>query len=68
MPSQDDLRSLHEQLEAIAAALELSPTAQQMLCHPQTDFQCQLKRKLMRLKTARIEVAHAAAIIESLLS
>lgn len=68
MPSRDELRLLHKQLEAIAAALELSPTAQRMLTDPQTNFQCRLRRSLMRLRTARLEVEHAAAIVKSLLS
>jgi hypothetical protein len=67
MPGRDELRSLHEKLEAIAAALELSPTAQQMLTNPQTNFQCRIRRSLMRLRTAQLEVEHAAAILESLL-
>jgi len=66
MPSQDELRSLHEQLEAIATAIE-SQTAQQMLSDPQTHFQCRMRRDLMRIRTARLEVAHATEIIKSLL-
>jgi hypothetical protein len=66
MPGQDELRSLHEQLMAIEAALALSPTAQQMLSNPQTDFQCRIRRSLMRLKAARLEVTHARKIVESL--
>jgi len=68
MPGKDELRLLHEQLTEIAAALELSPTAQQMLANPETDFQCRIRRSLMRLRTARLEVAHVTEIVESLLS
>ncbi|WP_204141317.1 hypothetical protein [Halomicronema sp. CCY15110] len=67
MPGRDELRSLHEQLEAIATVIELSPTAQQMLSDPQTDFQCRMRRDLMRLRTARLELAHANEIVKSLL-
>lgn len=67
MPGRDEMRSLQEQLEAISAALELSPTAQQMLSDPQTNFQCRMRRDLMRIRTARIEVAHVTEIIQSLL-
>jgi len=67
MPGRHELRSLHEQLEAIATAIELSPTAQQMLSDPQTDFQCRMRRDLMRLRTARLELAHANEIVKSLL-
>lgn len=67
MPGQNELRSLHERLETILVEIELSATAQQMLSNPQTDFQCRIRRNLMRLRTARIEIAHATEIIESLL-
>jgi len=67
MPGRDELRSLHEQLEAMLETLELSPTAQQMLSDPQTDFQCRTRRDLMRIRTARLEVAHVTEIIQSLL-
>lgn len=66
MPGQDELRSLHEQLAAIEAALVLSPTAQQMLRDPQTSFQCRMRRSMMRLRAARLEVVHARKIVESL--
>ena len=68
MPSRDDLRSLHGQLEEIVAALELSPTAQQILSDPQTHFQQRLQRDLARLQAVRGEVAHAMEVIANLLS
>jgi len=67
MPSQHEMRSLYRQLKEIAETLELSPTAQQMLSDPQTDFQCRMRRDLMRLRTARLELAHANEIVKSLL-
>jgi hypothetical protein len=66
MPGVAELQQLHQQLQAVTSALELTPEAQQLIQHPQTSMQRQLLRKLLRLQSVQQELAHAAIVLGDL--
>jgi hypothetical protein len=68
MPGTAELQQLHQQLQAITSALELTPAAQQLIQNPQTAMQKQLQRRLLRLQSAQQELAHAAIVLGDLSS
>ena len=66
MPGTTELQQLHQQLQAVTLALELTPAAQQLIQHPQTTMQKQLQRRLLRLQAVQQELAHAAIVLGDL--
>jgi hypothetical protein len=66
MPGIAELQKLHQQLQVVTSALELTPAAQQLIQNPQTAMQKQLQRRLLRLQSAQQELAHAAIVLGDL--
>ncbi|MEM6839727.1 MAG: hypothetical protein AAF609_23180 [Cyanobacteria bacterium P01_C01_bin.120] len=66
MPSQNELQQLHQQIQAVTTALELTPAAQALIQNPQTAMQHQLQRKLLRLQSVQRELAHAVIVLSDL--
>jgi hypothetical protein len=66
MPGIAELQDLHQQIQAVTTALELTPAAQQLIQHPQTAMQRQLQRRLLRLQAAQQELAHAEIVLGDL--
>jgi hypothetical protein len=66
MPGIAELQQLHQQLQVVTSALELTPAAQQLIQNPQTAMQKQLQRRLLRLQSAQQELAHAAIVLGDL--
>jgi len=66
MPGIAELQELHQQIQAVTSALELTPAAQALIQHPQTAMQQQLQRKLLRLQSVQQELAHAAIVLGDL--
>lgn len=61
-----ELQQLYQQLQAIALALALTPAAQGLLEHPETELQRRLQCRLKRLVVAQDKLTKAAEILRSL--
>lgn len=66
MPGTAELQDLHQQIQAVSSALELTPAAQALIQRPQTAMQQQLQRKLLRLQSVQQELAHTAIVLGDL--